>query len=97
MKYCITNNGHWDAEYVLHPMTVCVVQAIAPRTVQNAVNYTHVGLFFNQGQCCCAGSRVYVQAGVYDKFVEMMTAKVNQTIVGDPFDMKSEQGPQVGL
>ena len=38
-----------------------------------AVEGAHFGLFFNQGQCCCAGSRLFVEEKVYDEFVERST------------------------
>jgi aldehyde dehydrogenase (NAD+) len=60
-----------------------------------AVEGSHFALFFNQGQCCCAGSRLFVEEKVYDKFVEKMLGKVKQTKVGDPFDPETTQGPQV--
>jgi aldehyde dehydrogenase (NAD+) len=60
-----------------------------------AVEGAYFGLFFNQGQCCCAGSRLFVQESVYDKFVEKVTAKAKGRKVGDPFDPAIEQGPQV--
>ncbi|KAG9126254.1 aldehyde dehydrogenase (NAD(P)(+)) ald5 [Ceratobasidium sp. 392] len=50
---------------------------------------------FNHGQCCCAGSRVFVQASIYDKFVEKFTAHVAKLKVGDPFKSETFQGPQV--
>ncbi len=37
-----------------------------------AVAGSHFGLYLNQGQCCCAGSRVFVQEKVYDKFVDKL-------------------------
>ena len=56
---------------------------------------SHFGLYFNQGQCCCAGSRVFVQSKVYDKFVDKI-ASMNQTRkIGNPLDPETEQGPQV--
>ena len=60
-----------------------------------AVEGAYFGLFFNQGQCCCAGSRLYVQETVYDEFVAKVTAKAKARKVGDPFDPAVEQGPQV--
>ena len=54
-----------------------------------------VALFLNQGQCCCAGSRLFVEQKVHDQFVEKMLAKVKKTKVGDPFDPATTQGPQV--
>lgn len=60
-----------------------------------AVDGSWFGLFFNQGQCCCAGSRLFVEESIYDKFVEKMVAKVKAQKVGDPFESLTTQGPQV--
>lgn len=60
-----------------------------------AVNVANVGLFLNQGQCCCASSRIFVEESVYPKFVEYITERAKQRVVGDPFDVKTQQGPQV--
>jgi aldehyde dehydrogenase (NAD+) len=60
-----------------------------------AIEGAHFGLFFNQGQCCCAGSRVFVEEKAYDEFVDRSAARANARTVGDPFDPKTEQGPQV--
>jgi len=66
-----------------------------PRSVEDAVEQAHFGLFFNQGQCCCAGSRTFVQADIYDEFVERSVERARKRVVGNPFDLKTEQGPQV--
>ena len=63
--------------------------------VDNAVEVCHFGLFFNMGQCCCAGSRIYVEDKIYDEFVERSVERARNRTVGDPFDPKIEQGPQV--
>jgi aldehyde dehydrogenase (NAD+) len=60
-----------------------------------AVQGAHFALFFNQGQCCCAGSRLFVESHVHDEFVERMMKHVKATKVGDPFDPETTQGPQV--
>jgi aldehyde dehydrogenase (NAD+) len=60
-----------------------------------AIEGAYDGLFFNQGQCCCAGSRLFVEEKVYDEFVRKMTAKAKGRKVGDPFDPATQQGPQV--
>jgi aldehyde dehydrogenase (NAD+) len=60
-----------------------------------AVEGAYFGLFFNQGQCCCAGSRLFVEEKVHDQFVEKMLKKAKARKVGDPFDPDTEQGPQV--
>ncbi len=63
--------------------------------LDDAVNGAHNGLFFNQGQSCIAGSRVFVEEKIYAEFVEKSAAKARSRVVGDPFDPKTEQGPQV--
>src|SRR5262245_32401936 len=60
-----------------------------------AVEGSFFGLFFNQGQCCCAGSRRFVEGQVHDQFVEKVLKKAKSRKVGDPFDPQTEQGPQV--
>jgi aldehyde dehydrogenase (NAD+) len=67
----------------------------ADTDVDEAVEGAHFGLFFNHGQCCCAGSRVFVEEKIYDQFVEKSGARAKNRTVGDPFDPKTEQGPQV--
>jgi aldehyde dehydrogenase (NAD+) len=60
-----------------------------------AIEGSHFALFFNQGQCCCAGSRLFVEEKAYDEFVERSAARARRRTVGDPFDAATEQGPQV--
>jgi aldehyde dehydrogenase (NAD+) len=60
-----------------------------------AVEGAYFGLFFNQGQCCCAGSRLFVEEKVHDQFVDKMLAKAKGRKVGDPFASDTDQGPQV--
>ena len=63
--------------------------------IEHAVSWVNFGIYFNHGQCCCAGSRVYVQEGVYDKFVAAFKARAQKNTVGDPFKEDTFQGPQV--
>ena len=60
-----------------------------------AVETAHQGLFFNMGQCCCAGSRVMVEEDIYDEFLERSVERAKNRTIGNPFDMSNEQGPQV--
>jgi aldehyde dehydrogenase (NAD+) len=60
-----------------------------------AVEGAFFGLFFNQGQCCVAGSRLFVESHIHDEFVERMVKRVRKQKVGDPFDPGTTQGPQV--
>ncbi|RWR83306.1 aldehyde dehydrogenase family 2 member B7, mitochondrial-like protein [Cinnamomum micranthum f. kanehirae] len=63
--------------------------------VDRAVELAHFALFFNQGQCCCAGSRTFVHERVYDEFIEKAKARAMKRVVGDPFRKGVEQGPQI--
>ncbi|KAK6475158.1 retinal dehydrogenase 2-like [Huso huso] len=60
-----------------------------------AVEQAHQGVFFNQGQCCTAGSRVFVEESIYDEFVRKSVERAKRRIVGNPFDPTTEQGPQI--
>lgn len=63
--------------------------------ITNAIKTAHFGLFFNQGQCCCAGSRIYVEDKIYDEFVNKSIEAARKRRVGDPFKSDTDQGPQV--
>jgi aldehyde dehydrogenase (NAD+) len=67
----------------------------ADADMDQAIEGAHFALFFNQGQCCCAGSRLFVEEKAYDEFVERSTARARKRTVGDPFNPTTEQGPQV--
>lgn len=60
-----------------------------------AATMCHVGLFLNQGQCCCAGTRIFVQDKIYDAFVEKAVAKAKAMKVGGYTEPGAEHGPQV--
>lgn len=63
--------------------------------IEQAISWVNFGIYFNHGQCCCAGTRIYVQEGIYDKFIEAFKKRAQQNKVGDPFDAETFQGPQV--
>ena len=60
-----------------------------------AIDGQQLGILFNQGQVCCAGSRVFVQEGIYDKFVEAAVKAFNSVNVGDHLDPNTQKGAQV--
>ncbi|KAI4486289.1 hypothetical protein M0802_012394 [Mischocyttarus mexicanus] len=62
---------------------------------RHAVETAHSALFFNMGQCCCAGSRTFVEEKIYDEFVEKSAKRAQSRIVGNPFNENTEQGPQI--
>ncbi|TQN63951.1 Aldehyde dehydrogenase [Colletotrichum shisoi] len=63
--------------------------------IEQAISWVNFGIYFNHGQCCCAGSRIFVQEGIYDKFLAAFKKRAQQNKVGDPFDPETFQGPQV--
>jgi aldehyde dehydrogenase (NAD+) len=60
-----------------------------------AVEGSFFGLFWFEGQCCSAGSRLFVQKGIHDAFIERMLARTRREKLGDPFDPQTTQGPLV--
>ncbi|KAM9270863.1 retinaldehyde dehydrogenase 3 isoform 2-T2 [Cariama cristata] len=71
----------------------CIVCADADLDL--AVECAHQGVFFNQGQCCTAASRVFVEEQIYPEFVRRSVEYAKKRLVGDPFDARTEQGPQI--
>ncbi|MEN2383552.1 MAG: aldehyde dehydrogenase family protein [Gloeotrichia echinulata DEX184] len=67
----------------------------ADADIDAAITGAYDGIFFNQGQCCCAGSRLFVEEKFYDDFVAKVVERTKQRVVGNPFDPETEQGPQV--
>lgn len=67
----------------------------ADANIDAAIQAAHEAIFFNQGQCCSAGSRLFVEAKIYDEFVNRSVEIARQRTVGDPFDPNTQQGPQV--
>ena len=59
--------------------------------------FVHASAWFswNHGQSCCAGSRIFVQSGIYDEFLKRFTEKAKSLKLDDPFAEGSYQGPQV--
>lgn len=60
-----------------------------------AVDGVQLGILFNQGQVCCAGSRVFVQEEIYDKFVAALVDAFQKVTVGDPLNPETQMGAQV--
>ena len=63
--------------------------------LDKAVNWAAFGVFWNHGQTCCAGTRIFVQEGIYDKFLAKFTETIKRISVGDPFGETTWHGPQV--
>ena len=60
-----------------------------------AMDGLQMGILFNQGQVCCAGSRVFVQESIYDRFVKEAVKRFNQVKVGLPWEADTQMGSQI--
>jgi len=67
----------------------------ADADLDTAVRGTFAGIFFNQGQVCCAGSRLFIEEAAHDAFMEKLVARTQGIKQGDPLDPKTTMGPQV--
>jgi aldehyde dehydrogenase (NAD+) len=63
--------------------------------VDLAVKTAHKALFTHAGQVCFAAFRLFVHSKIHDQFVAKSVELAKKRVVGDPFDSKTEQGPQV--
>jgi len=63
--------------------------------VQTAIAGAAHAIFFNQGQVCCAGSRLYVEKGVFDQVVEGVAEHTKKIKIGSGFDPSVTMGPLV--
>ncbi|XP_068198360.1 retinaldehyde dehydrogenase 3 isoform X2 [Antennarius striatus] len=71
----------------------CIV--FADCDLQMAVEETQRGAFYNQGQCCTAASRVFVEETIYDEFVRRSVENAKKIVMGDPLDPQTTHGPQI--
>ena len=60
-----------------------------------ALDGAMLGILFNQGQVCCAGSRIFVQDTIYDKFVAALADQFSKVKQGDPLDPETQIGSQI--
>jgi betaine-aldehyde dehydrogenase len=67
----------------------------ADADLDQAVNGAMMGIFFNQGQVCCAGSRLFVEEKIKEEFLGRFKEKADRIKVGDPMDKATLMGPQV--
>src|SRR5215468_8480631 len=63
--------------------------------VDKAIAGSASAIFFNHGQCCCAGSRLYVEHDIFDKVVEGVSAKADKIRVGPGMESSTDMGPLV--
>ncbi len=67
----------------------------ADSDIDSAVNGAMTGIFFNQGEVCCAGSRLFLEKNIHDEFIDKLSSKASNLRVGDPEDTGTQMGAQV--
>ena len=65
--------------------------------LDQAIDGAQLGILFNQGQVCCAGSRIFVQETFYDKFVGKLVDCFNKVKVGLPWEEGVQMGSQIDM
>lgn len=67
----------------------------ADADIDAAVKGAIMGIFFNQGQVCCAGSRLFLDNAIHDEFMTKLTERVGKMKQGNGLDEQTQIGPQV--
>ena len=60
---------------------------------ENAINGITAGIFGASGQSCIAGSRLYLQKGIYNEFLDKLASRAEKIKIGAPMDSDTEMGP----
>ncbi|XP_012497039.1 PREDICTED: aldehyde dehydrogenase, cytosolic 2, partial [Propithecus coquereli] len=71
----------------------CIV--FADGDLDSAVEFAHRGVFYHQGQCCVAASRLFVEESIYDEFVRRSVEQAKKYVLGNPMTPGISQGPQI--
>lgn len=67
----------------------------ADADMDKAIDGAILGILFNQGQVCCAGSRLFVQEEIYDEFIDRLKEEFKKIKIGDPLDPETQMGAQI--
>jgi acyl-CoA reductase-like NAD-dependent aldehyde dehydrogenase len=67
----------------------------ADADIDQAIRGATTGMFFNKGEVCTAGSRLFLEDSLHDAFLDRLQASVAKLTQGDPLDPKTRLGPQV--
>lgn len=68
---------------------------LADCDIDAAVDGQMRGIYFNQGEVCCAGSRLFLEDSIRDQFLDKLKSKAEKIVVGNPLDPKTQMGAQV--
>lgn len=65
--------------------------------IESAIGGAMLGNFYSTGQICSNGTRVFVQRGIYDRFLDRLKSRTETITLGDPLDPETHLGPMVSL
>ena len=68
---------------------------LADGDLDAAIKGASMAIFFNHGQCCCAGSRLYIEKPIFDKVVEGVSEQASKIKVGPGWEQSTDMGPLV--
>tara|TARA_R110002020_G_scaffold26460_61_gene85698 strand:+ start:1283 stop:2746 length:1464 start_codon:yes stop_codon:yes gene_type:complete len=63
--------------------------------IEDAIGGAMLGNFYSTGQICSNGTRVFVQAGIKDRFIERLVERTREIRIGDPLDPETQMGPLI--
>lgn len=63
--------------------------------LERAIEGVQIGILFNQGQVCCAGSRLFIERKIYNQVLERLAEAFKAVKVGDPMDPATQMGAQI--
>ncbi|MEO3998506.1 betaine-aldehyde dehydrogenase [Mesorhizobium sp. CAU 1732] len=63
--------------------------------LENAIGGAMLANFYSTGQICSNGTRVFVQNGIYDRFLDRLTERTKKIVIGDPLDPDTQMGPLI--
>jgi (Z)-2-((N-methylformamido)methylene)-5-hydroxybutyrolactone dehydrogenase len=92
-RHIITNSAKNLSEVSLELGGKSPVAVFDDAKQENAINGIVAGIFGASGQSCIAGSRLYIQKGIYEEFLTKLVKRAEKIKIGAPMDAKTEMGP----
>src|SRR5262245_21767654 len=104
----IAFTGHYETAKIIHKSAADTLKRVtfelggkSPNVIfadcdlERAVAGAFHAIYFHGGQCCTAGSRLFVEEKIHPTFTERLAERAKKRKLGDPLDASTEQGPQV--
>ena len=92
-RHIIRNSAENLSEVSLELGGKSPVAVFSDANQENAINGITAGIFGASGQSCIAGSRLYLQEGIYDEFLDKLSNRAKKIKIGAPMDPETEMGP----